>query len=361
MIKTNIIGNIISELGLSGLVIHNSPSLVYLTGINIRTFERPMFFISNGHEHFLLAPRLDKEKLSRFEKSDGKIWIFNDGDSLDDSISNLANSLGLSNGPVGFDSSISFKNYRLLSKIFGEQRLVDISEYIAKSRYSKSKIEISSIQRAVSIIDEIYRRIESTLEPGLSEALLSSLIQNWGLELGADEVFFSAVQAGENSAIPHHERSSRMMKRGDVIVIDISLTYDNYYGDLTRVFALGPIHDKVKERYEMIMKAVNEAFIHVKPGIQARVIDKAARASLSTVGLADYFIHRLGHGIGIEVHEPPYLTSTSNDVLVDGNTFTIEPGIYFPGEYGLRLERNVAILHGEPIYLDRYDISLIEL
>lgn len=350
----------ITELGLTGLVLHNSPNLVYLTGVNIKTFERPMFLVSNGEEHVLVAPKLDKEKLHRFEASGGKVVVYEDGADIEKLLASLAGSLGIESGQVGFDETVSLRVYRMLCRAIGEIRLVGITDELLRRRYVKRKDEIENIRRAVNILDEVYRKIEASLEPGLTEAMLSSLIVNWGMELGADEVFFSAVQAGENSAIPHHERSARKIRRGDVVVIDVSLTYNNYFGDLTRVFVLGPVDSKLRENYSVVKKTVEEAFSNVKPGRKASFIDDVARNYLSKHGLASFFVHRLGHGLGVEVHEPPYLSPTSNDILADGNVFTIEPGLYFPGRYGLRLERNVAVLGGEPVYLDSYDVDIVE-
>lgn len=347
-------------MGLSGLLLHNSPNLVYLTGVNIKTFERPLLLVSNGVEHVLLAPKLDKDKLHHFEAVGGKVVIYEDGADIEKLLASIIGSLGITGGYVGIDETISLRMYRMLCRVIGENRLMSITESLLKRRYIKRKDEIENVRKAVNILDDIYRKIEANLEPGITEAQLSSLIVNWGMELGADEVFFSAVQAGENSAIPHHERSARKIKRGDVIVIDVSLTYNNYFGDLTRVFALGPVDNSVKETYKFVKEAVEEAFSNIRPAQKASVIDNFSRNYLGKYGLASYFIHRLGHGLGVEVHEAPYLSPTSNDVLVEGNVFTIEPGVYFPGKYGVRLERNVVIQGGEPIYLDKYDVDIIE-
>lgn len=350
---------IINAHGLSGLVIHNSPNLVYLTGVNIRTFERPLFFITNGKEHVIVAPKLDEGKLKRFEAGGGKVHVYEDGEDIEKTLRDIADSLGITGGKVGIDDSIKLRDYRMLCKIFGEGNLTSVTDYISRSRYSKREEELRNIKRAVGILDDVYRKVESNIEPGITEALLSSLINSWAMELGADETYFSAVQSGENSAIPHHERSSRKLMRGDVVVIDVSITYNNYFADLTRVFAIEPVDKRVKQHYEAVMRAVEEAFSSVRTGARASSVDKAARKLLEGFGLSQFFIHRLGHGIGVEVHEPPYLSPNSVDVLAEGNTFTIEPGVYFPGKYGLRLERNVALTQDGPVFLDRYDVTMI--
>jgi len=350
----------ISGLKLAGLVIHNCPNFVYLTGVRMRTFERPAFFVTNGRENLLIAPALDRERLRGFERAGGRVVTYGDGESPTKVLEDVAGSLGLIGEAVGYDSSIPQREFRELSKIFGEGRLVDASDYLGALRYAKTGGELELIKRAAAILDGVYRKVESNLETGLTEAMLSSLIVSWGMELGADDVFFAAVQAGENSAIPHHERSSRKLRRGDVIVIDVSLTYGNYFADLTRVFALGPIDSGVREKYAALIEAVMESASAAKPGTAASSLDRLARQILARRGLERHFIHRLGHGLGVEVHEPPYLAPSSTHVLAEGNVFTVEPGAYFPGRYGLRLERNLAIVGGEPEFLDSYQIEIVE-
>lgn len=362
MIRENVIRRLMSQAGLDGLLVHNSPTLVYLTGVRVKTFERPMFLLTNGSTHYLFAPMLEKGKLERFERSGGKLVLYEDGADVVRVVKAGVEDLGLGRARLGIDETMELRYYKALKEMLERVEFVGVNEHVRSLRYVKSGEEIASIRKAVMIIEEVLSRLEKELEPGLSEAYLRALASGWCLEAGAEEVYFFAVQAGENSAVPHHEASSRRLRKGDVVVVDVSVVYNNYFGDLTRVFVLGEASADIRRRYGAIKRAVEGAVRSVRIGARASEIDAIARGILGENGLDRYFVHRLGHGLGVEVHEEPYLAPRSTNILAEGNVFTVEPGVYFEGEYGLRLERDVAVVEGEAVYLDeRFTVDLVEV
>lgn len=156
----------------------------------------------------------------------------------------------------------------------------------------------------------------------------------------------SLVQIGERAALPHGTTGQRRLEAGDVLLIDAATTADGYWADVTRSATLGPPSDEVASAWDAVRAAHAAGVAAVGPGVPARDVDRAARDVLVERGLGEQFIHRTGHGLGLELHEPPYLSSTSDEVLQPGMVVTVEPGVYLSGQFGLRLEDNVVVTDG---------------
>jgi Xaa-Pro aminopeptidase len=167
-------------------------------------------------------------------------------------------------------------------------------------------------------------------------------------EANGARVQFAIVGASENGAHPHHSTGSRVLKRGDAVVIDIGGRLDGYPSDMTRMAIVGEAPEGYAAVHAIVEKAVQAALAAAKPGVKASAVDKAARDVIAAAGYGEYFVHRTGHGLGIDVHEPPYITATSETVLAEGMVFSIEPGIYLPGRFGIRLEDIVILRKDGP-------------
>ncbi|WP_252900678.1 M24 family metallopeptidase [Vulcanisaeta sp. JCM 14467] len=180
--------------------------------------------------------------------------------------------------------------------------------------------------------------------------LVSSAISDAGAE--PKDVL---VQSGPNSVIPHWMPSRRRIEVGDVIVIDVTATYNDYYGDLTRTLVIGDPPSEFWRVYDLVRRAHDEAIASIREGVTGSYVDSIARRVITEGGYGQYFIHRTGHGIGLEVHEEPFISQSYGKPLPRGSAFTIEPGIYLPGRFGVRLESNVVIrLDGRVEVLDNY-------
>ncbi|GEM31527.1 putative dipeptidase PepE [Nocardia neocaledoniensis NBRC 108232] len=215
---------------------------------------------------------------------------------------------------------------------------------LRQSRMIKDEAEIDALRRAGAAIDRVHARMGEFLRPGRTEAEVAADITAAIIEEGHTEAAFVIVGSGPHGADPHHAVSDRVIEAGDVVVIDIGGPVEpGYFSDSTRTYVLGAPSKQVAERMALLEAAQAAAVAAVRPGVTAESIDAAARTLLADAGLGDAFVHRTGHGIGLSVHEEPYIVAGNDLVLEPGMAFSIEPGIYFRGEWGARIEDIVVV------------------
>lgn len=326
------------------------PNLRYVLGIDIETYERFCIFylIPETLEFGIILPKLDELKV----KDMGiKYFAYNDNeDPL-----NFLKSIKITKVKrVAFEEKMPMKYYLYLRRIFDDFDFITIDEILHELRLIKNKEEIENIKEAVKAIEKAYKKCEEEMIENLSENEIVSIISSELLRNNAIPRDI-LVQAGEHSAIPHWTHSDRRIRKGDVIVIDISATYNGYFGDLTRTYAFKNADDEFIEIYNIVKEAHDKAIQAIKEGEFANNIDYIARSTIVAKGYGNFFVHRTGHGLGLEVHEEPYISQAYRKRLQRGMVFTIEPGIYLPNKFGVRLESNVAIdENGEVKVLDDY-------
>ncbi|WP_101376956.1 M24 family metallopeptidase [Saccharopolyspora spinosa] len=212
-------------------------------------------------------------------------------------------------------------------------------------RMRKDTAEIEALRKAGAAIDRVHARMAEFLKPGRTEAEVGADISAAILEEGHTEVAFVIVGSGPNGASPHHDVSNRVIERGDVVVIDIGgPNAEGYNSDCTRTYAIGePAQADVRETYAVLEAAQRAAVEAVRPGATAESIDAAAREPIAAAGFGEFFVHRTGHGIGLDVHEEPYIVGGNALPLEAGMAFSVEPGIYQPGRWGARIEDIVIV------------------
>lgn len=223
-------------------------------------------------------------------------------------------------------------------------RVVDLSEPIADLRAIKSSEELELMKRALSITEGAVEKALGELRPGVSERAVAASVEYYMRIGGADGLAFESIVAfGSNAAYPHATTTGRTLRDEDSVVIDVGAQVENYSSDLTRTILSRGISSEVKRTVGIVSEAVDAAVDAVREGVAAEDVDSKAREVVRKAGLGKYFIHSLGHGVGIEVHEKPRLAQGSKDVLKEGMVVTIEPGVYVPGEYGVRIENMVLV------------------
>jgi Xaa-Pro aminopeptidase len=214
------------------------------------------------------------------------------------------------------------------------------------SRGIKDNLEIAALERAAHLAAAAFEEIVPLLRPGLAERDIALALEFAMRRLGGDEKSFDLIVAsGERGALPHGAASDRLLRAGELVTIDFGLRLHGYCSDETVTLALGEIDAELERVYATVYQAQQQAIAAIRPGIPLKEIDAVARNVIAEAGYGPFFGHGLGHGVGLEVHEYPTLSSRSIDTAQDGMVFTIEPGIYLPGKGGVRLEDMVVVTH----------------
>lgn len=219
-----------------------------------------------------------------------------------------------------------------------------VSNYFLNMRAKKMPDEIKKIKEAQRLADEAFAYIVDYVKPGVTEKEIAVKLEQKLLKLGSEgRAFDFIVVSGERTAIPHGKPTEREIKDGDFVTIDFGAKVDGYSSDMTRTLAIGKIDDEKREVYNIVLNAQKKAIDNIKPGITGGKIDEIAREYITEYGYGKFFTHSLGHGVGLDIHELPRLFKGSNDVLQVGSIVTVEPGIYIPGKFGIRIEDMILI------------------
>jgi Xaa-Pro aminopeptidase len=224
--------------------------------------------------------------------------------------------------------------------------LVPTKEVIEEMRAEKDADELASLQKAIDLTDAAYAHIAETMQPGMTEREVGWELESFMRTHGAEQVAFMQVGSGSHGAMPHAIISDRKIEAGVPAVIDMGAVVDGYHSDLTRTIALGEGSEQYRQVYEIVRQAHEAAVQSIRPGMTGKEADGLARQVIEQAGYGDKFGHGLGHGVGLVIHEKPWLSrrrDSGKDRLREGMVFTIEPGIYLPGEFGVRLEDIVVL------------------
>jgi len=250
----------------------------------------------------------------------------------------------IANGRIGFEAdALSFAQYRRLQAAWPAE-LVPLEDPLSPLRIRKSSEEVESIATAARIADQALAEVLPMLKPGTSERDIALALECSMKRLGAEGAAFDIIVAsGERGAYPHAEASERRLAEGELVTIDWGATYRGYHSDATRTYALGEPPEPLAQILRAVSEAEAAALEAVRPGIKGSELDALARQVLASYGLEDRFIHALGHGVGLAVHEGPRLGRGDAGVLEPGMVITIEPGVYVPGVGGARVEDLVLV------------------
>lgn len=230
----------------------------------------------------------------------------------------------------------------LLGALPADTRHAFTTETLGALRMRKDADEIAILKRNALLADGAVQAAFAAIRPGMSENALAAVVRAHFTDHGAAPEFW-IIGTGANGAFPHHHTGESVIRAGDAVVIDIGGRVGGYPSDITRMAVVGTPPEGFAQVHAVVDRAVHAALAAARPGARARDVDAAARQVISDAGYGDYFVHRTGHGLGIDIHEPPYITATSDLILREGMVFSIEPGIYLPGRFGVRLEEIVVL------------------
>ena len=336
-------GALARDAGLDGLLITPGPDLRYLLGSRAESFERLTCLVipATGHTASVVVPRLELAALTESATSELGLtvrdWV--------DGVNPYALVSGLLPSPARTAVTDAMPALHLipLSEALGALPVL-ATEVLRELRMVKDDAEIDALRRAGQAIDRVHARMGEFLKVGRTEAEVAADITAAILDEGHTEAAFVIVGSGPHGADPHHEVSERVVESGDVVVIDIGGPVEpGYNSDSTRTYSMGEPDPGVAKKFAVLEKAQAAAVALVRPGVTAEAVDAAARDLLAAQGLAEVFVHRTGHGIGLSVHEEPYIVSGNAIELTEGMAFSVEPGIYFRGEWGARIEDIVIV------------------
>ncbi|ASS76207.1 peptidase M24 family protein [Tumebacillus algifaecis] len=331
-----------TEQSVGVLLVTSPPNVYYLTGFDCHPHERFMALcVTASGERALFVPTLEKEEA---EKT-GFANIVTVSDT-DDPMQKLRDVIG--DGPYGTLAveklHMTVARYEQLQTVFGEDKAVAAEDLLLGMRLSKDQEEAAIMKKAAEIADRAVEAGINAIAIGKTEQELVAVVESTMIGLGASGTSFSTiVLAGEKSALPHGSPGSRTIQKGDFVLFDLGAVYEGYCSDITRTVIVGEATAQQREIYETVLAANLAGIAATKPGRPAKEVDRAARDVIEAAGYGEYFTHRVGHGLGIEVHEFPSMHGNNEQEMVPGMVFTIEPGVYVPEVGGVRIEDDVIV------------------
>lgn len=371
------------EKNIDGFVVTNPVNIFYLTGFRgISPTEREAMLIVTRKSTTLICPKLYQtealrlksavaSRMQAYPKLESRglaslgIKITDERNHMFD----VAKQLLLRAKTVGFEEAdLKFSEFKHFKKELKGKKLIGLKNLVEEIRAVKDDDEIKKIEKAQIISQRTFLEIVKTLKIGQSEAeiaeKLAKIIKNLG---GHGLAFESIVAAGKNAALPHHVTGRVKIKKGQVLLFDFGAKYGNYCADLSRTVLVGDVPDEVKNIYNLIQKTQKETIEKISHGVKAHRIHKHAADMFKRENLHDYFLHGLGHGIGLEVHEAPHLRplpkrkNANREVLKEGMVFSVEPGLYFPKWGGIRIEDLVTIKDGKARVIGKLQEEIIAI
>jgi Xaa-Pro aminopeptidase len=323
--------------GLDVLLLTPGPDLRYVTGYDAKQLERLTCLAVPAHgDPFLLVPQLEV-KAAQASPAGGLSLEIVTWAETEDPFGMIKSAVG-DPREVGLSDRMWALHVLQFRDAFPGARQHLASTVLSPLRIRKSAAEVNALKAAGEAIDRVHANVPQWLKPGLTERQVGAKIAEAILAEGHVQVDFVIVGSGPNAASPHHEVSDRVIGSGDVVVVDIGGTMPSgYCSDCTRTYVVGHVPHGFTDYYQVLHRAQETATLSVRPGVTAESVDRTARKIITDAGYGEWFIHRTGHGIGLESHEDPYIVEGNAILLENGMAFSIEPGIY-PGPHGARIE-----------------------
>jgi Xaa-Pro dipeptidase len=344
------------------IAINAGHTLAYLTGLHFHLSERPtVLLIARGKTPAIIYPELEETKVKNAPVALAQFAYSEDISQWGEAFTKAIDYTAKKEIKIGLEPTAArFLEIDLLQNVSNRITFQSAARVLEPLRMTKDENEVKNIREAISIAQIALEMTLPSIKVGVTEkAIANQLVINL-LKSGSDpDLPFSPIVAtGPNSANPHSVPGDRQLKDGDFIVIDFGARSNGYISDITRTFALGNADEKMKHIYETVKFANETARSISSAHLISKNVDAAARDIIKSAGYGDYFTHRTGHGIGLEAHEEPYISSKNSMELTPGMTFTIEPGIYLPDKAGVRIEDNVLVINSGLETLTSFDRNL---
>ena len=336
-----------SQQGFDAVALNPGPTLAHLTGLSFHLMERPVIAIFTADQQALLiAPALERTK-AESTALDLQLFTYDeDAASRAAAFKKACKAIDQKGFRVGVEPlRLRVMELRLLEEHAPLANFTPAESALSEVRLIKDTDEADAMRNAVAIAEKALIATLPLIRTGMTERELEAELTIQLLRAGSEPElpFTPIVASGANSALPHATPSERALQAGDLLILDWGARLNGYISDITRTFAVGDIDPELKTIHEVVQAANLAGRQAIRPGVSCAEVDKAARQVIEDAGYGAYFIHRTGHGIGLEVHEPPYIREDNQRILEPGMTFTVEPGIYLPGRGGVRVEDDVLV------------------
>ena len=335
-LRRTVLSGRLPALEVDALLVSHLPNVRYLTGF---TGSNGQVVVGRSESVFLTDGRYQEQ--SRREVPDVERVTYLQG--LEEPLSAVCARLGVSR--LGFEANeLTVRRHeQLVAKLPGVE-LVPEADEVERQRWTKDPEEVALLRRAQGATDQAFEDVMDYLAVGQTERQVARELEHLMHRDGADGLAFDSIVAfGENAAEPHHEPSHRLLEEGDVIKLDFGAMWGGYHADMTRTIAFGSPSHELKKIHDIVREAQQAGIDAVAAGVAGESVDRAARAVIEDAGYGEYFLHGLGHGVGLEIHEGPRLGRGIDHVLPAGAVVTVEPGIYVPSLGGVRIEDMVEV------------------
>jgi Xaa-Pro aminopeptidase len=328
------------DVGLAGLLVAPGADLVYLVGHDPPPLERlTLLLLASRRDPVLVVPELERPAAEQAPGIDGvELASWRDGEDPYELVARI-----LRAGRYAISDGTWASHLLALEHATADCLFVAAGRVLPLLRAVKDEDEIAKLRSAARGADATFAEIVQVPFAGRREVDVAADLERLLREHGHDRVEFTIVASGPNGASPHHGAGERVIVQGDAVVLDFGGIANGYCSDITRTVFVGQPGDEVRRVYEIVAAAQQAAFEAVRPGVAAQDVDRTARAVIADAGYGERFIHRTGHGIGLEIHEPPYIVEGNETPLQPGMTFSDEPGIYLAGRFGVRIEDQIVV------------------
>lgn len=338
------------QKGLFGFIITNPFNIFYLSGFKgVSPTEREAILIATSKKFTLITARLYQQEALILKSKSLDVKIANERNEINEFINDTFSSIRGLTPKVGVEEhDLKISEYKEYKKILKGKRLIPVKHIVEDIRIVKSDDEIKNIEKAQKISLTSFKELVKSIKVGQSEVEIAERLSKIFKKMGGHGLAFeSIIASGKNSAKPHHITGARRLVKNDTLLLDFGAKYKNYCADLTRTIFIGKARDEHKNIYNQVFAAQNKAIDNLENGIKASKTHSYVHNHFKENNFEQNFLHSLGHGIGLEVHERPSLSKKSKDILNESMVFSVEPGLYFPNWGGVRIEDLVVIKNGK--------------
>jgi len=345
--------------GVDAVAIVPGANMVYFTGLHFHLSERPVLLLWSKGQLSFIIPELEVPKLTIRPDIEARIFAWSDTDGYEAAFNEAVKALKLDQGTLGVDGQSMRVFESMAFQTAGTGKIANIGRDLLNIRAIKTPQEVDAMREAIRMSELALGQVVAWAKPGMTEREIGMELSRLLIVAGSqEEAFAPLIQTGPNSALPHGFITDRVLGADEFLLIDFGGKSEGYPADITRTFCLGTPSDEMVKIYNAVLAGNQAGIAAAGPGVACGDVDKATRDVITAAGYGEYFIHRTGHGLGLEGHELPQVASGVKEVLQPGMVFTVEPGIYVPGLGGVRIEDNITITENGAEVLTQYPRQL---